>query len=332
MTDNKLATIEPQPFLDRDKVELLKRTIAKGATDDELDMFLARIESTRLDPFLGQIFAVKRRAKDDDGNWTTVMSIQTGVAGLELIAHRTGEFQGLDGPYWCGPDGEWRDVWLSETYPAAAKVGVYRKGFVQPLYGIALWREYVQTTQRGDVTSMWKTKATVMIAKCAESLALRKAFPAETSGLYTAEEMGTRSDSVITIDAEVIDLGTGGIIEAPPVRAIAHNNPATVPADFEPQQFRDQKIAESKQRDAARQDTPERRANGLAKISELGREKGLNDDEITALAVGYLGSYFTVNTMDELTTNELIAFYDYLNANTEENLIERARVVMGGAA
>jgi phage recombination protein Bet len=313
MADNKLATIEPQPFLDRDKVELLKRTIAKGATDDELDMFLARIESTRLDPFLGQIFAVKRRAKDDDGNWTTVMSIQTGVAGLELIAHRTGEFQGLDGPYWCGPDGEWRDVWLSETYPAAAKVGVYRKGFVQPLYGIALWREYVQTTQRGDVTSMWKTKATVMIAKCAESLALRKAFPAETSGLYTAEEMGTRSDSVITIDAEVIDVGTGEIIEAPPVRAISHNNPATVPADFEPQQFRDNVVAESNRR-------YEERAPSWNAIYGPARTKGLLPVQVQALACKRYG----LAKHSDMSADDMIDLAQYIEQTDADTLKQEA--------
>jgi len=192
----------------------------------------------------------------------------------------------------------------------------------------------MQDAQRASLTTnTWRQYPAAMLrARCISAVA-RMAFADSIGGMYTPEELGA---VVTVVDEQVVVDSTAYVVDEAEI-VVDHprpvyDNPATVPADFEPQQFRDQKIAESKQRDAARQDTPERRANGLAKISELGREKGLNDDEITALAVGYLGSYFTVETMDELTTNELISFYDYLNANTEENLIERARVVMGGAA
>ena len=54
---------------------------------------------------------------------------------------------------------------------------------------IALWNEYVGTKFNGDVTQMWATKGALMLAKCAEALALRKAFPQDLSGLYTSDEM-----------------------------------------------------------------------------------------------------------------------------------------------
>ena len=78
---------------------------------------------------------------------------------------------------------------VNEEPPAAARVGVYRKGFVEAVIATALFREYAQRSKDGYLTGMWGKMPTVMIAKCAEALALRKAFPAELSGLYTPEEM-----------------------------------------------------------------------------------------------------------------------------------------------
>ena len=90
---------------------------------------------------------------------------------------------------WCDESGRWVDVWLKPTPPAAAKVGVYRTGFREPCYGIALFSEYAAKTKSGGLTKFWATMPALMIAKVAEALALRKAFPQELSGLYTTEEM-----------------------------------------------------------------------------------------------------------------------------------------------
>jgi hypothetical protein len=118
-----------------------------------------------------------------------VLSIQVSIDGIRLTAERTGKYEGQTQPQWCGLDGVWHDVWLSDKPPAAARIGVYKTGFREPLYRIATYKEYCQKTKSGESTKFWRDFASVMLLKCAEAQALRAAFPAELSGVYTPEEM-----------------------------------------------------------------------------------------------------------------------------------------------
>jgi phage recombination protein Bet len=174
--------------LNQEKVELIKNTIAKGATDDELSLFIQVCNRTQLDPFARQIYAVSRW---DGRLGRNVMQTQISIDGARLVAQRSGEYGGQTPVQYCGADKVWTDLWLdSDGYPAAAKVAVYRAGFVEPLWATATWTQYVQTKKGGEITQMWKQMPALMLSKCAEMLALRKAFPMELSGLYSAEEMG----------------------------------------------------------------------------------------------------------------------------------------------
>lgn len=172
-----------------EEVAILKGKYAEGASDAEFAVFIRVCERTGLDPFTEQIRFLKRRKKNEQEQWVDTFSIQIGIDGARLIATRTGQYQGQTAPQWCGKDGIWKDVWTAGGAPAAARIGVHRRGFVEPLYAIAHFSEYVQKNRSSQPIRMWAAMPAGQLAKCAEALALRKAFPQELSGLYTTDEM-----------------------------------------------------------------------------------------------------------------------------------------------
>lgn len=171
-------------LLDTDKVKF---------TTDELSLFIHQAKRTGLDPFTRQIYATKRQDK---------MTVQATIDGLRLIAERSEKYEGQTKAEWCGQDGVWKDVWLAKTAPVAARIGVFKKGFREATYATALFEEYAQKDYNGKIGYMWQKMPALMIAKVAEALALRKAFPNDLSGIYSTEEMA-QSDLPETVQTPV---------------------------------------------------------------------------------------------------------------------------------
>jgi hypothetical protein len=126
------------------------------------------------------------------------MTIQAGIDGLRAIAERTGQLDGSE-TYWCGDDGVWADVWLNSKPPAAAKTVLHRKGAAHPFVGVARFADY----NAGQ--GLWSKMPAAMIAKCSEALALRKAFPADMSGVYSTDEMDQAVETVTVTAAPAGD-------------------------------------------------------------------------------------------------------------------------------
>lgn len=193
-TDHTGSALVLQADQDRwseQQLAALKQMGLEKAGQGDLAVFLHVSQRTGLDPFGRQIYMIGRNAKENN-QWVTKYTIQTGIDGFRLIARRASdrlnESLEYEDTQWCGADGVWTDVWTKATAPAAARVTVLRHGKRFP--GIALYREYVQTTRDGNPNSMWSKMPGNQLAKCAEALALRKAFPQDLSGIYTDDEMG----------------------------------------------------------------------------------------------------------------------------------------------
>lgn len=194
----------PALVYSQEQRDLLRRTFAKDATEDEFQLFLAFTERRRLDAFSNDVHLVKRGGR---------VVFQTGIEGLRKIAFRSGQYAGRIGPFFRGvrvsgkiaqpatvevhgmlvESGGWVDSWDNAAGPPAlARVGVRRHDWTEVAWGNASLSAY-----RQDRSPTWAKMPDVMLAKCAEAAALRAAFSEETAGLYIVEEAaGFEGDEV----------------------------------------------------------------------------------------------------------------------------------------
>jgi phage recombination protein Bet len=186
---NELMKIEFKP----EQIQLIKNTIAKDATDDELKLFLYQCSRTGLDPMTRQIYFMKRSGK---------VTVQTSIDGFRVIAERTGDYAGQDEP-----------IFSKDETDLYCKVTVYRfRGDTRypAAVGVAYWKEYCPPDGQNF---MWKKMPHTMLSKVAEALALRKAYPQDLSGLYTSDEMNQADTTVSKTEiVEVVDEGDRALL------------------------------------------------------------------------------------------------------------------------
>lgn len=160
-----------------DQRRLIIETCCVGASQAEADRLIASAEARGLNPLLGDCYFVKRY---DTQSRREIWAVQASIDALRTKAEQTGLYAGQDEPeYEYGDGGQ----------VTLARVRVWRHDWPRPAVGVARWAEYVQTTRDGGPTKFWRQMPHNQLAKCAEALALRKAFPAVLARVYIPEEM-----------------------------------------------------------------------------------------------------------------------------------------------
>jgi phage recombination protein Bet len=167
-----------------EQLQIIKDTFAgQKLTNQEFGVFIEYARAMRLDPLAKEVYATKRDGK---------LTFQTSIDAFRRKAQETGEYGGKVSEQWCGIDGVWKDVWLSDQPPAAARVAVMRHGHLGPTVAVARYKSYVQMTNDNGQSRpnfMWHKMADNQLAKCAEAKALRQAFPERFASLYIDDEM-----------------------------------------------------------------------------------------------------------------------------------------------
>ena len=164
----------------REQVETIKQTVARGASDAQLALFLQTCKSRGLDPFTKQVYF-------------TPQGIIVSIDGLRAIAERTGA-------YAPGPT---RFEYDDKGSLVAAHVTVRKlvAGVWFDLEESAYLEEYMGSSP------IWKAKKRVMLSKCAESRALRRCFSSELSGLYEISELDqAREEPVIVNRPQTVEV------------------------------------------------------------------------------------------------------------------------------
>lgn len=266
---HKLA-VAPLEFTEEQR-KMIRDSFLSGATEQEAAVLLELARMRRLNPITQQIHFVKRWNGDKNA-WA--WAAQVAIDGFRSIAERTGLYDGQDEP---------EITYSKEGQPLVCKVRVYRRDWTRPAVGVAHFHEFAQKKKDGSLTHMWASKPHVMIAKCAEAQAFRKAFPEDMAGIYSPEEMPDERDvtpeesqpvgATKTDNVKALLKAKLGLVNATPV---AEEPPPPTEADYTP--TAEEEVGQTKE---STYEVP-------AVFVPFGKNKGL---AISALSPKQLGGY-----------------------------------------
>jgi phage recombination protein Bet len=237
-----IVKIAPQPerpwLLTQDEITIVKNSIAKGATDEELKFCLTVARRYRLDPFKQQIWFIKRWDSNADngqgGTGARVWVAQVGIYGMAHIAGRDHRDYGSISLPEYGPMIELEIEGNKVRGPEWARVKIFKKGIAEPSIGEAFFEEYCPKQYKN--TLFWRTMPHRMIAKCAKAQGIREAYP-DLGGLYIPEEMHRMDESYTDGGRQIIEGEVVGTKEA--AQAVAARKIAEHQAKQEKRQYRE---------------------------------------------------------------------------------------------
>lgn len=185
--NNQLSVLINELGITNYDFKTITNSLLRGASNEDILYFLKTAQSLKLNPLAKQIVAFKTWNKEVNG--FIIQAFPT-IDGLRVIAERSGLYRGQTMVEFCGEDGIWNNVWnLKNGYPMAAKLGVHKEGFTDPIYGIVYWDAYKREDKKGELMQRWKLDPLGMLGKCAEAQALRRAFPNDCGGIYADVEI-----------------------------------------------------------------------------------------------------------------------------------------------
>ena len=171
---NEIAVVDDfERKLEKQK-DLVKSLFCKDANKEEFEFFFLCCKRFKLDPFAKHIYFTKMSGK---------VTMITSIEGFRAIAERTGRYApGSDTIFNYDKDGK--------LFSAKAFVKkMTDDGTWHEVSAIALWSEYGVDSRGASKKNVWGEKPHVMLEKCAEARALRRAFTMELSGLYGEGEL-----------------------------------------------------------------------------------------------------------------------------------------------